>query len=148
MRRRTSWLGTGLVLLGLSLPLAGCARQREMPVPDRHRVKVRVTRGGQPVRYVLVNLDPVDPKKGGEADGCTDENGTFEPRTLSNDGTRDGLVHAQYRVVLEEYDPVRFVAIRPLPPGAQPTRLPAREWDTGVVVDFGPNDAELKIEVP
>jgi hypothetical protein len=147
MRRFPAWISTGLVVLGL-LSLAGCQRQRPLAVSERHPLRVRVTRGGQPVRFVIVNLDPVDPKIGGEADGCTDENGTFEPRTLANDGSRDGLIPARYKVVLEEYDPVRLVAIRPLPPGARPTSLPSPEWDTGVVVEFGPGEAELKIDLP
>jgi hypothetical protein len=147
MRRFPAWISTGLVVLGL-LPLAGCQRQRPLTVADRRPLKVHVTRGGQPLRYVIVNLDPVDPRKGGEADGCTDADGTFEPRTLANDGTKDGLIPAQYKVVLEEYDPVRFVAIRPLPPGARPAQLPTPEWDTGVVVEFGPGDTELRIELP
>jgi len=142
-----AWIVAGVVALCV-LPLAGCQRTRELPLPKPHPLKVRVTWQGQPVRFVIVNLGPVLPGPGAEADGCTGDDGTFEPRSFANDGSKDGLVPGKYEVTLEEYDPVRLVAIRPLPPEARPTRLPSLEWNTGVTVEFRQGDTELNVDIP
>ncbi len=142
------WLRVGLFAL-CPLLVAGCARTKPLsarPVP--HPVSIRVTWKGEPLRYTIVNLSQVVASRGAEADGCTDENGVFVPRSFANDGSRDGLVPGTYRLTFEEYDPVRLVALRPLPPNAMGTRLPTTEWDPGVEMEYREGDAELKVDIP
>jgi hypothetical protein len=135
-------------LLALALVVAcGCTRQRQLPVPTPKPIRGKITWKGEPVRYAIVNFDPVD-GHGAEADGCTGEDGTFELRSFANDGSKDGvLMPARYKVVLEVYDPNRLVAIRPLPPGAMPTPLPGYEWETGEV-EVQEGDTEINIVIP
>jgi hypothetical protein len=141
-----TWLGLGLLALSAVL-LGGCSRQRTLAPPTPQPVKGRITWRGEPVRYAMVNFDPVD-GHGAEADACTEADGTFELRSFANDGKKDGAVPAKYRVVLGFYDPNRFVAKRPLPRGAEPTPIPSDDWDTGVIVEVKDGDNDLNIVIP
>ena len=142
-----SWLGLGLLALAV-VTLAGCQRQRTLATPVPTAFKGKITWRGEPVRFAIVNFEPVN-GHGAEADGCTGEDGTFEMRSFANDGSMDGVVPAQYRLVLEPYDIVRMVAKRPLPPGVVPTALPGGgEWDTEVIVDVKEGDNDVDIVIP
>src|SRR5262249_39446688 len=139
------WLPLGVLTLA-PLLLAGCGRTKTTPPrPGPRPVSIRVTWKGEPLRYTIVNLTQVVANEGAEADGCTDDNGVFVPRSFANDGSRDGLVPGKYRLSFEHYDPARLVAFRPLPPDAMGTVLPALEWDPGVEVEYRAGEAELKV---
>jgi hypothetical protein len=127
-----------------ALLLAGCSRTLTLPKP--YPTKGRVTWRGEPVRYAIVNLEPLD-GRGAEADGMTGEDGTFELRSFANDGKMDGVAPGKYRVVLEEYDVVRFVC-KKLPPGARPTPIPGGDLDSGVIVQVEEGDTDLPIAIP
>jgi hypothetical protein len=99
---------------------------------------------GEPARFVHITLQPTDAKVGAEAEGFTGEDGSFALRTFSNDGTPDGVIPGEYRVILEAYDPVRAGAI---PDGAIPTPI-AGEFDTGLVVEILAGENDLAVDVP
>jgi hypothetical protein len=132
-----------LVVLGV-LPLSGCVGPRTLPLSKTYPVNGRVLKQGEPVRYAMLHLDPLD-GGGAEADAMTGEDGTFELRTFANDGRNDGGVPGHYRVTLANYDPNSAVARR-LPKGARPT--PISQEDTGVTVQIREGDNDLTIVVP
>jgi hypothetical protein len=143
-RARRAWFRLGLVALAALLPV-GCTRTLTLPKP--HPVKGRLTWHGEPLRYVIVNLDPAD-GRGAEADGMTGEDGTFELRSVANDGKMDGVVAGKYRVTLEQYDAVRMVTRRLPPPQVPPSALPGVEWDPHVTVEVEEEDEDLDIAIP
>jgi hypothetical protein len=143
-RARRAWFCLGVVALAALLP-AGCRRTLTLPTP--HPIKGRLTWHGEPLRYVIVNLEPAD-GRGAEADGMTGEDGTFELRSFANDGKMDGVVPDKYRVSLENYDPVRMVTKRLPPPQTRPSALPAEEWDPHVTIEVQEEDNDLDIAIP
>jgi hypothetical protein len=129
-----------MLFVFMSVLVAGCG-ERRLPVSKVYPAQGKVTLNGKPAAFVLISLHPTD-KKGVLARGTTDENGSFELRTYSNEGN-DGAVPGEYNVVLEGFDPVRGSK---LPPGATPTRIRG-EMDTGVKVEITEGDNDLNIDV-
>jgi hypothetical protein len=138
------WLAVALLAL-LVLVAPGCAR-RHLTLPNAYPTRGRLTWHGEPVRYAIVDLDPLD-TRGAEADAMTDEDGTFELRSFANDGTRDGVVPGKYRVTLEEYDPTRAVRV-PVQPGSRPTPIPGGEWTWDGTLEVAEGEAEITIDLP
>jgi hypothetical protein len=132
----------GLVL-SVALAVAGCG-PRDLPKQETYPVRGKVMWHGEPVRFAIINLEPVDGSGGAHAEGTTAEDGTFALRTLANEGEPDGAVPGQYKVVLEPHDPVRAGA---LPKGAVATKIPG-EMQTGVTVEVKAQENDLSIEVP
>jgi hypothetical protein len=96
---------------------------------------------GEAAAFVIVHLEPADAGQGVSAEAMTQQDGTFELRTYSNQEA-DGAAPGKYHVILEEYDPVRAVGIQ-IPPGSKPTKLPFPEWNTGQMVDIESQDNDL-----
>jgi hypothetical protein len=121
--------------------IAGCG-QRELPKPDMAPVRGKIMVRGEPARYVMIRLNSKDGRY--ESTGFTDEEGTFELRTLSNSGEPDGAVPGEYTVTLEPYDPV---TCPPIPKDAVPTQLAGDlKVDQVIVVESGDND--VLVDVP
>jgi hypothetical protein len=131
----------GLLFVLASFLIAGCG-ERKLPLSKVYPAQGKVTYKGKPAAFVLVFLKPKD-KKGVEARGTTDENGSFELRTYSNEGN-DGAVPGEYTVVLKEFDSVQGGK---LPKGVKPTPI-AGEMNTGITVQITDGDNELNIDVP
>src|SRR5689334_8229017 len=122
----------GLACLSLAAwLLAGCG-PRELPKKDTYPVQGKVTLHGLPAAFVIVRLEPAPQTKGVAAEATTKADGTFELRTYSN-VDKDGAAPGEYRVVLEEYDPVRS---GPLPAGSpKPTKIETQTLETNVTVE-------------
>src|SRR5690349_10870135 len=109
--------------------LAGCG-PRQLPRSDTYPVNGTVRLHGEPARYVIVRLEPTVHGKGADAEGTTKEDGSFELRTYANE-ENDGAVPGEYKVILEQFDPVRSGT---LPKGAKPTTVPNGVIDTGIII--------------
>jgi hypothetical protein len=140
-----------VLCLSRCLPLAavallvGCGN-RELPKKDTYPVQGIVRLHGQPAVLVNVRLTPVDGRKGGEASGTTDANGHFELRTYSQEEA-DGALPGEYKVTLEESEPVQFKPGVNVPPGVKATSIPKGSLDTGITVEIRaePNDVEINV---
>jgi hypothetical protein len=126
--------------------LAGCGH-RELPKKDTYPVQGTVRLHGQPAVLVLVRLTPVDGRKGGEAQGTTDANGHFELRTYSQEEA-DGALPGEYKVILEESEPVQFKPGVNIPPGVKATSIPKGSLDTGITVQIRSEPNDVEIDVP
>jgi hypothetical protein len=134
-----------LCLFSTVLILTGCG-PRELRKPDLYPVHGRLLWKGEPVRYALLTLEPVDPTGALGADGKTDEEGTFTLRTLSNDEQPDGVAPGQYRLRVEPYDGLTYGA---LPTGATPTAFPTGPLVVdNPVIEIRAEDNELNIDIP
>jgi hypothetical protein len=142
MKRNGLSVSRCLSLAALAL-LAGCG-PKQLPKSETFPVNGTVRLHGEPARFVIVRLEPTTPGKGADAEGTTKEDGTFELRTYSNEDN-DGAVPGQYKVVLEQFDPVRSGS---LPKGAKPTALPNGGIDTGVIIEITTGPNEPLIDVP
>jgi len=134
------WLLLFTALVAI-LGVSGCNGQRELPTPTLVLVHGKLTIRGEPGRYVTITLDP----QGGyglPAEALTSHDGTFELRTLSNDGVPDGAAPGEYEVVLEGGG-----APPDAPEGAVPTQI-AGEFRTGIIVEVKAGDSEMEIDVP
>jgi hypothetical protein len=125
------------------LLLGGC--QRELSQKHLYPARGRVLLKGQPAAFVIVHLEPTAPGRGVAAEAMTQQDGTFELRTYSNDEP-DGAAPGEYDVILEQFDVVRAVGVK-IPPGATPTKLPTQEMNTGVVVEVLAEDNDLQVNV-
>jgi hypothetical protein len=125
----------------IAIVVSACGGQRELPVPDLHRVRGKLTIRGEPARYVAITLEPQFGGYGLAAEAITSHDGTFELRTLSNDQP-DGAAVGEYEVVLEQGS---------LPPdapeGVAPTVF-AGEFRPGIMVKVEKGDNTLEIDVP
>jgi hypothetical protein len=139
--RNMNPLRVGVLLVSASFLVVGCG-ERKLPQNKVYPAQGKVTLKGKPAAHVLVLLKPMG-DEGAEARGVTDENGSFELRTYSNEGN-DGATPGEYTVVLEGYDPVQGGK---LPPGAKPTPIEG-EMKTGVTVEITDGDNDLNIDVP
>jgi len=117
--------------LGVVVFLAGCG-PKQLARKETYPVQGKLTFQGKPGAFVIVRLEPVEMNKGVAAEGTTDEDGNFELRTYVNDGM-DGAAAGEYKVVLEEHDPVRA---GPLPKGAKATPIPGGEMETDFRVEI------------
>jgi hypothetical protein len=137
----------GLKLLGTltlaSVCLIGCG-QRELHKNDVYSVQGTLLLHGEPAAFVIVHLEPTASNKGVACEGTTREDGTFELRTYSNEDN-DGAAPGEYKVILEEYDPVRS---GPLPKGSKPTPIPKGNMETGQTVEIKAEPNTLEINVP
>jgi hypothetical protein len=138
---RTFVLCSGCLALG-TLLMVGCSGQKELSKPQPYPARGKVTWKGEPVRFAIITFEPTG-EGGAEASGRTDEDGAFVLNTMSNDEP-DGAVPGQYRVVLENYDPVRG---GPLPQGAQPTVFPPG-FNSTATVEVKDEENDLDIEIP
>ena len=136
------WFRFGL-FLAAALAFTGCGA-RELPRQGTYPVRGKVVWHGEPVRFAIINLEPVAGASGTHAEGTTAEDGTFALRTLANEGEPDGAVPGEYQVILEPHDPVRS---GPLPKGATATKIPG-EFPTGVTVEVKAEENDLTIEGP
>jgi hypothetical protein len=143
MIQKTIPLGVACLILGIALLTAGCG-QKELAKKTTVPTQGTITYKGAPAAFVMVTLKPVEKGKGVQAHGRTNQDGTFELRTYSNEDP-DGAVPGEYKVVLEEFDPVRGGRI---PAGSTPTQLPPGELDTGVTVEVTSSGDNLTIDVP
>jgi hypothetical protein len=131
-------------LLLSALLLTGChgalAQNRTYPVSGT------VTFRGEPASCVMLRLVPTAPNKGVEARAITNQDGSFELRTYSNDDP-DGASPGEYQVILEEYDPVSAVGAQ-IPASAKPTRIPGGGLETGKIVKITGEEPNLDIDIP
>ena len=124
----------------LAIVASGCG-QKELSVPDLHPVRGTLTIRGEPARYVGITFEP----QGGyglQAEGLTSHDGTFELRTLSNDGLPDGAAAGEYEVVLDTGGTPEDA-----PEGAVATQV-GMEFHTGIIVKVEKGDNDLDIDVP
>jgi hypothetical protein len=129
------------VLLVLVSLIAGCG-ERTLAKNQTYPVRGRVLLKGQPASYVMVFFQPVG-KEGADAVGRTDNEGNFELRTYSNEGN-DGAVPGEYKVTIEDYDPVQGGA---LPGGAKGVKVPGGQVDAGTQTIHAEENT-LNIEIP
>jgi hypothetical protein len=144
MTRLIRWRLRFVCLFVAVLTLAGCGR--ELRKPDLYPVHGRLLWKGEPVRFAILTLEPMDATSGLGADGKTDEDGSFTLRTLSNENDPDGVAPGHYRLRVEPYDALIYGA---LPTGATPTDF----HGGGLVVDNPPieiraEDNELNLDIP
>ena len=140
MKKRIQFLISCSAGLAVCL-ITGCG-QRELPKPELVPVRGKVILRGEPARYVIVRLNAT----GGmwECLGFTDEDGSFELRTLSNSNEPDGAVPGEYEVTIEPYDPA---TCGPIPKGAVPTQL-SGEFNTGQPILIASGENDLIIDIP
>jgi hypothetical protein len=124
--------------------LTGCSGQRELAKSQTTPIQGRLRLHGQPAAFVIIRLEPSVPNKGVAAEGTTDADGNFELRTYSNEGM-DGAVPGEYKVILEEYDPVRS---GPIPQGSKPTQILKGEMETDVLVQIRADNPSPEIDIP
>jgi hypothetical protein len=142
MGKRTScWVLVGF-LAGL-VTVGGCG-QRTLPVKQTQAFEGKLVHNGEPLRFVLVTLTPVKPEEGAEAHGRTDEKGVFTPRTYSNNEP-DGIVPGEYKVTIEQFNPVEGGA---LPPGAEPTKVTPELANAEAIVTIAEGESEATITIP
>jgi hypothetical protein len=128
-------LGLGLCLSALLV--AGCG-PKDLPRKTLHQVNGRLVWQGAPVAFVTVHFEPV--KEGGvEATGITNEKGEFTLRTYRNDES-DGAAPGDYKIVLENYDPVR---VGNVPKGQKATILPPRSLKPDITKTIPSEDTDL-----
>jgi hypothetical protein len=101
-----------------------------------------LTLRGEPARYVSITFDPQPGGHGFPAIGQTSHDGTFELRTLSNDGVPDGAVAGEYEVVLEPGEVPENA-----PEGAVATQFTG-EFRTAVTVLVEEKENDLEIDIP
>jgi hypothetical protein len=130
-----------MFLLVASL-LAGCG-PKTLPQKTTYPVHGAIRLNGEPAKFVMVTFTPVEPGKGMEAVGRTDEEGKFELRSYSN-AENDGAAAGEYNVTIERVDPVKGGG---LPAGKTATAVPRggltakepvtiSEDETEPVIDF------------
>ena len=123
------------------LAVAGCSRG--VSKAATYPVHGKVTWHGEPVRFAKIRFKPDG--SGFEADGRTEEDGSFTLRTYSNDEP-DGAVPGEYQVVLESWDNADG-EVGPIPKGAKPTTFPG-ELQAPEPVEVKAEDNDLNIEIP
>ena len=122
--------------------LVGCGK-KELPQQQVYPAKGKITWGGEPVRFAMVAFQPVDSTVGVNAFARTEADGSFVLWTYANDEP-DGAVPGEYKVTLSNYDPVEGGA---LPPGGEPTTLPAG-FNPEITVEIRSGDNDLQIDIP
>jgi hypothetical protein len=132
----------GMSVVVAALLVGGCG-QRTLPTNPTYPVRARILLNGEPASYVLVRFTPTG-DAGAEAVGWTDRDGYFELRTYSNEGN-DGAVPGEYKVVIEDYDPVRS---GPLPAGATAAKVPGGSQEAKQTYTIASADNDFTVEVP
>jgi hypothetical protein len=92
---------------------------------------------GEPLKYVVVNLEPLDPSAA-VAQGVADERGSFVLRTFRAD---DGAMPGKYKVWLQPSPTVAIKKTAPIPPKYRSVE----ESDVTVVIETGDNDLNIKL---
>jgi hypothetical protein len=139
------------ILFGLLLPVlavAGCSS--ELPKKTLYPVRGKVMVGGEPARFVKVELTPEVAGVGEAAEGVTDGEGNFELRTYSNEGP-DGAAPGHYKAVVLDVttagggDGGGIV----VPKGEKPTLLSKERQGQEVTVEIPSGGTDnLEISVP
>jgi hypothetical protein len=117
--------------------VVGCSAS--MPPPPKTspaRGKI-VGTAGEPLQYVVVNLEPLNQTAGGPAQGVVKENGTFVLRTFHPE---DGALPGKYKVWLEP-SPMAPKKASPIPAKYQSPE----ESDVTVLITEGDNDLSIKL---
>jgi hypothetical protein len=125
----------------LGLALCGCG-QRTLSTEQTYPVHGRVLYKGKPASFVIVHFEPTG-KKGAEAVGRTDKNGMFELRTFSNEAA-DGAVPGEYKVSIEEFDPVQAAA----PKGAKGTKIEGGRVLARQTYEVLAEDNDITVQAP
>jgi hypothetical protein len=140
-RHYSTKLSLGLLLA--TATVCGCG-QKELTKKDTFPAQGKLTYNGEPVRFALITLEPVERGKGEPADARTDENGDFVLRTYSNEEP-DGAVPGEYKVTVEPG--------RGLLPGYaerkdKPSDVPqeARQPDKRVVIEASDNSVDIQLQ--
>jgi hypothetical protein len=127
--------------LGAILVLVGCG-QRELPTKDTVFIQGRALLHGEPIRYAIIELDPVD-DEGIYASGRTDGDGYFQLYTYGNEQP-DGAVPGHYTVSFEAGAGLPVGGVPKGQPG--PTMLPSDLGPISVVIEPKGGEVEIVIE--
>lgn len=91
------------VLLGLSVLLGGCSRERKVTFKT-YPVKITITHKGQPLEGADVRLHPLDPSGRG-AQGKTDASGVASMRSFGEGGAMaEGAMAGKYKVLVSKVE--------------------------------------------
>jgi hypothetical protein len=112
------WIPAGL--MGLCI-VAGCGRR----LPGNksvYPVQGKILLNGAPVKLGFIELEPVDPNEGVDAQGLIKADGTFTVGTYSKDMS-DGAVPGEYKVKVKTYN---YMKCGPKPQSVEPTDIPKK----------------------
>jgi hypothetical protein len=126
------------LLVSVLLVAAGCSASAPPPPPTAPARGKVVGTAGQPLKHVVVNLEPLNQTAGGAAQGVVKEDGNF---VLTTFRPEDGALPGKYKVWLQPSP------IAPKKASAIPSKYQsADDSDVTVLIKEGGNDLTIQLK--